>query len=322
MFMPANGFPRSYVPRGRRSDPVDDPDVGVGSDPTPDGDEKNHPGPIFDDAIRTLAEADLPGLCQLLDLKVVGEIEHLPSEFPSWSKRADLLLRVGPRRLAHVEYAYRGDKTIVPQMLWYRCLIMRKFGQDVLDQYVVVLGSGKVRGHDDFEGKGFALKLGLVYLRERDPKWFMDRPSMVPLAVLGRGDRRERERAYADAIRVIRKKGGERTEELLDCIGVLAQITLDREGVRKMIGSEELIAGVVDFYHDTALGRTFEGIGRERGLEEGRAEVLTELLTDRFGPDPSVDEISRRLARWPSGAFRAAMAAQELGELVGIEPPA
>ena len=120
------------------------------------------------------------------------------------------------------------------------------------------------------------------------------------------------------AIRVIRKKGGERTEELLDCIGVLAQITLDREVVRKMIGSEELVAGLVDFYHDTALGRTFEGIGRE----EGRAEALVELLTDRFGPEPSVDEIAHRLARWPSGAVRAVIAAQGLDELVGIEPPA
>jgi hypothetical protein len=158
---------------------------------------------------------------------------------------------------------------------------------------------------------------------------FMRRLSMVPLAVLGRGD--PRERAYEEAIRVINKNGGERTEELLDCLGVMAPITLDRGVVRKILDNAEVTAeSLGEFYHDTVLGRVLEGIGHEKGLEAGRAagleagraEVLAELITDRFGPDPSITEIARRLARRPGGAFRAVNAAHSLDEIADIEQSA
>jgi hypothetical protein len=325
VFLPEEGMPGSSGFRGSRAGAVDEQRA-PGSAGAPKVDfessEDGHPGPAFDDTMRSLMEGDLPGACELLNIPVDGEPELLPSEFPAWSKRLDLLIRVAPRRLAHVEYARRGEKAVVTQMLWYRCLVMRKYPDHHLDQYVLVLGGGRVRGHDDLEGRGFALKLALSYLREQDAQWFLNRPPLAPLAVLARGGRQERAKACEEAIRVIHKTGGERTEELLDFTNVLATITLDRQSMHKVLEEVGMtIETIMDFYQDSILGQGFEAKGREQGLEQGREQALIELITERFGSTPAAAETAHRLASWPSGAVHAVISADSLDELVGLEPP-
>lgn len=265
--------------------------------------------------------------CRLLGVEVVGEPVVLPSEFPAWTKSVDLLLRVGPGRLAHVEYARRGERDLVARMMMYRCLIMRDYPDDVLGQHIIVLGGGRVEGHEDPVRTGFWLDLNVVYLRDVDPEWFLGGPELAPLAVLGRGGREVRERACGRALRLIHQAGGVRTEDLLDFTCVLATIILDRDAVQRILKEVGMtMESIAEFYRDTDLGHVLQDVGRKEGRKEGRQEgreaALVEAITDRFGPDPGVPVIAHRLAGWSVGAFHAVIAAASLADLAVAEPPA
>jgi hypothetical protein len=120
----------------------------------------------------------------------------------------------------------RAQPGLVARMLIYRGLIMREHPGAVISQYVIVLGEGRVRGHQDLAGQGFALDLGLVYLRDRDPEGLLTDLTLAPLAVLGRGGPARRAAVFAQALRLIREHGGSRTPELLEFALVMATIRL------------------------------------------------------------------------------------------------
>jgi hypothetical protein len=137
--------------------------------------------------MRGLMEDDPVAACELLGVEVAGRPEVLPSVFSPGILTADLLLRVGPGRLAHVEYVRRASSDLAVRMLGYRWAVMREREGELLSQHVIVLGEGWVRGHDDLEQNGFRLDLNVIYLREVDPAGWLQNPSLAPLAALGRG---------------------------------------------------------------------------------------------------------------------------------------
>ena len=98
-------------------------------------DETYYPGPIYDAALRGVMEADPAATCRFLGIPFTGVPELLPTEFPAWKKAVDLLMRVDPEWLAHVEYARRGDRKLVVRMLEYRCLIMRDYPESEVVQH-------------------------------------------------------------------------------------------------------------------------------------------------------------------------------------------
>jgi hypothetical protein len=186
-------------------------------------------------------------------------------------------------------------------------------------------------GHDDPGRRGFWLDLDVHYLRDLDPAVLLETPVLAPLAPLGRGSPEERARAYANAIRVIQKEGGSRTEDLLDFASCLAMITLDGRLVDRIVEEVGMtVESVTEFYRDTILGHALQDLGRQEGRQEGRAEgieqgrerLLADLLEDRFGPDPAVGSIAHRLAGWPGAAVAHAInTATSLEDLTRAEPP-
>jgi hypothetical protein len=94
----------------------------------------SRPGPVYDAAMRGVIEADPGVICRLLEIPVGtpnGAPELLPASFPSPGQtlHADLVLRVGPDQLAHVEYERRPTGNLVARMhaylgaigRWSRC---------------------------------------------------------------------------------------------------------------------------------------------------------------------------------------------------------
>jgi hypothetical protein len=132
--------------------------------------------------------------------------------------------------------------------------------------------------------------------------------------------------ACEEAIRLIHKDGGSRTEELLKFTSVLALITLDGSTIEKIVEEAGMTAeSIAEVYRNTVWGRVLQDVGREEGREEGlevgREEMLADLLEDRFGPDPSIRGIAHRLAVWPRGAVHAANTATRLSDLAEADPP-
>jgi len=137
----------------------------------------------------------------------------------------------------------------------------------------------------------------VLYLRDVDPAIFLETPLLAPFAVLGRGSPQLRAEAFAACLRLIGEQGGTRTSELLEFAATLAVIRLKAPTIEQIIKEVAVtITSVAEFYRDTEFGRKL----RHEGREEGRHEMLTDLLRERFGEHPGIPDAARRLAGWPS----------------------
>ena len=119
-----------------------------------------------------------------------------------------------------------------------------------------------------------------------------------------RGDRAELEKVARRVVKVVRERGGERTEQLLEFVSVLAVIASNPDVVERIIEETEMtVESVAEFYRDTRFGQKLRAEGREEGrdegLEEGRETLLSALLLDRFGERPELSSLARLLAQWP-----------------------
>ncbi|WP_088281346.1 hypothetical protein [Kineosporia sp. A_224] len=290
--------------------------------PADDATGTGRAGPVFDRAMRRLVAADLPGFCRVLGVDVEpvdGAVPVLASRFPSGDLDADLLVRVGPGRLLHVEYQRRGEAGLARRMLRYRGAVMDAYPQDDLEQVVVVLGDGLVDSVDSPVDGGFRLGCRAVYLRDVAPELLLATPASAPLAVLGRGTPDERAVALGRALRTIRDGGGDRTVELLDAAAVLATIRLHPvtiEKIRREAGMT--VESIADFYEQTDFGRLIQDRAREQGIEQGIEQALTVALVERFGIRPETAGVAHRLAAGTdlATAMHTVMTAQAFEDLL------
>ena len=307
------GPPRSDRPERRRSERR-------GSDTEP-----TRPGPVFDRAMRRVAEGDLVAFCQWLEVDLVGPAQILSGSFPAATLHADLLVRVSRRRLIHVEYMRTPPADLAVRMIGYRASIMRSHPGMHISQYVIVLGEGRVRSADDPEN-GFTLGLRTIYLRECDPAPLLSVPGLAPLAVLAMGDRQGRARSLVAAVNVIQAgtEAGPGQAQLLEAAAVLATIRLDGltiDQIRRESGLS--VESIADFYSETEVGRELVNRGIEQGIERSSQMLLGILLSEHFGEQPEIAQIVERLVGWSdlSAAVHAVTHARSLDELLTATPP-
>jgi hypothetical protein len=207
-------------------------------------------------------------------------------------------------------------------MFNYRARIMTLYPQMRLTQHVLVLGNGRVRGHDDVRN-GFTLDLRVIHLREQDPADFLIDPVLAPLAVLTQGPRKRREKSFGAALRLIRDSGHPQLGELFQIAETLALIRLDSatiDRIRKENGMS--IQPLVDHYRNTEVGHHLQRLGMERGRREEKETMLLALLHSRFGDNPGAQKVVQRLAAWTeSAAIDAILCAPDLETLLTAEPP-
>jgi hypothetical protein len=287
--------------------------------------EPTRPGPVFDRAMRRVAEGDLPAFCDWLGVDRVGSAQILSGSFPAATLHADLLVQVSPRGLMHVEYMRTPPADLAVRMIGYRASIMRAHPGVRISQHAIVLGEGRVRSADDPEN-GFSLGLRTIYLRECDPAPLLSVPGLAPLAVLAQGDRQARARSLVAAVNVIQSgtESGPGQAQLLEAAAVLATIRLDGltiDEIRRESGLS--VESIADFYSETEVGRELVNRGIEQGLERS-GQMLATLLFDRFGEQPEIPQIVARLVRWPdpADAVHAVTRVRNLHELLTVRPPA
>ncbi len=214
------------------------------------------------------------------------------TELTAPTMRADLLIAVGKNRLLHVEYETSPRKSLVTRMYNYRGRIMVLYPQAQLAQYVIVLGDGRVRGHDR-PSSGFTLDLNVVHLRERNSSDYLTDPVLAPLAALTRGSAAEREQAFAAALRLIRDSGHPMTGDLLLTAETLARIRLDDNTIDRIREENIMVLQItVDRYRNNAVGAYLERVARE--------EMLLARLQERFGDRTELDALAKKLAERPN----------------------
>jgi hypothetical protein len=275
-------------------------------------------GPVYDNAVRLLAAADLAAICAWLGIEADAEFVSASEALPAVTHYADLITRVGPGRLAHVEFVRRPTADLPYRMLEYRARIMRREPGVSVSQYVVLLGEGSTdeRMVDDH---GMALDFTVVRLRDHDPAAFLTSASLAPLAVLARpGPASTRTAAFRTALSLIAAvpEPGRR-HDLLETAAVLAAIHLDAVTIEQITEEVRMPFAL----EGTVAGNQIAARAEARGEARGQASVLAALLRRRFGADPRLDDVAddvaARLARLPHDqALDAVLTATDLADLL------
>jgi hypothetical protein len=216
-----------------------------------------------------IVEGDLPSWCDWLGVEIEDAPELLSPVFSAETLAADLLVRVGRRQLLHAEYIRTPKADMYFRMLRYRAAIMNRYRGMSLIQYAIVLGTGRLRYHDD-PAAGFTLGLRTIYLPKVDPAAFLSYPGLAALADLAKGDQQTRARSALNAIQQIRTLPEERQSGLFEAMINLATISLDPHTIdliRKETGMT--VDSIAEFYSHTEVGAELQKRGHERGLEQG-----------------------------------------------------
>ena len=299
---------------------------------------KEHPGPVYDAAMHGVLAGDPGAACRLLGIAVttpsgVPDVLSTAFPYPVGALYADLVMRVGPGRLVHVEFERQlSAEEMVARMMGYRGVIQRRHRREVLDQYLIVFGGGRVSEFIDPVLTWFWRRLGVIFLRDLDPERFLGSPSLAPLAVLTRGGTRARARALGRALVVIHDQGGERAVELRTFAVTLAGLTVDRLTIDRVVKEagmtpEEYVAELLwegsfgDEYRQQIRDEVAREV-RQEAVTEGREHFVTALMRDRFGPDPQIPAVARRLlARLEDAPVaHAVVTAADLAALADLVP--
>ena len=282
------------------------------------------PGPVYDRAMRGVVESDPAAVCRAFGIAVTTESgvpEVMSASFasPQEVKHTDALLRVGPDRLAHLEYQCRAANDLVARMWIYFGSIMRWYPEAQITQYVLVLGKGRVEDPSDDTKRSFWKSVVMIFLREMDPAIFLSEVNLSPMAVLGRGTSEERTEVFKTALRSIQKEDPPCWRDLLDYATTLARITLDEATVEKV--AEEFVMSdvMVQEFAGKIWGRALERASIRKEYER----ALGLMLKDRFGDRPGMLDVASRLARWPdeAAAVHAISSAASVDELARLDPP-
>ncbi len=259
-------------------------------------------GPRYDRMMRRIVEeGNFPGFCAWLGVQLKGEPQFVAGNFPSETLYTDLLARISPDRLLHMEYMVRPAADVPVRMLGYRAQIMRRYAGKQVTQIAIVLGDGHLRDLSDPE-TGFRLGLRTVHVRDADPQALLADPALAPMAVLTRGTREARQHRLAQALIRIRKEPPNRRSALVEASLELARIVLDRPTIDQIRKETKMtVEETADFYSESDWAKVLKDRGRQEGRQEGlrtgQARTLLALMRTRFGDHPSLDALAEELSQ-------------------------
>ncbi len=261
-----------------------------------DGRDPDRPGPIYDDAMKILADDDLDAVLSLVG--VSGGAQELDTELPGSAVRVDLLART-TSGIVHVEFVKDRSPTLDLRMMTYRLRIRCRDGDrdTPIAQHVLVLGDD-VRVPDryhDVDAEPSVFGWSVVRLAELDPAPLLGNPTTAAVAALARGTLTERATVLTAAAELIAGTDPDRARTLLEAAMTLASIVLPAP----IIDTALKEANMPVVIRDTPLGREIYQEGRQEGERETVLRITRTMLVQRFGENPRIDTAAKRLAGLP-----------------------
>lgn len=257
------------------------------------------PGPVYDDAMKVLADDDLPALLSVVDVDGSGA-ERLNAGLAASTMAADLVARTGSG-LVHVEFVKDPAPDLDLRMVDYRLRLRRAHRTVPIAQFVLALRDLPLpqRYLDPDPGR-LVCSWTVVRISERDPAELLRHPTTAAVAALGRGTAQERAAVLTAAADLIAAHTDpDRRDLLLAAAATLASIVLPRRRISAALKEARMPV----YVRDTPLGRELYEEGREEGREQGGREAAVRfaalMLRQRFGDDPRVDRAAAALADLP-----------------------
>ncbi|MGQ0773913.1 MAG: hypothetical protein ACT4NY_05765 [Pseudonocardiales bacterium] len=284
--------------------------------PTPG---RRRPGPIYDDAMKVLADDDLAAVLSMVG--VDSAAGRLNVELTSSSMRADLLASTTDGGIVHVEFVKDPTPDLGLRMAGYRLRLLQDHPRCEITQFMLALRDdvGVPDSFVDDGGGRLRCEWTVIRIGDLDPATLLRTPTTAAVAALAHGTQAQRRATFAAAADLISAHTDpKRGSVLLAAAATLASIVLLIETVLKEVAMPVLV-------RDTPLGRqlyeefhkeayaelhkeVYEGAlqeGRQEGQREGRHSVVRLLLRRRFGDDPRIEAVARRLVALPDEEWLA-----------------
>lgn len=282
---------------------------------------RRRPGPIYDDAMKILADDDLAAVLSMVG--VDSAAGRLNVELTSSSMRADLLTSTDDG-IVHVEFVKDPTPDLGLRMAGYRLRLLQDHPHCEITQFVLALRDDVCVPHSFVDNGGGRLRCEWTVVRigDLEPATLLRTPTTAALAALAHGTAAQRRATFAAAADlIIARTDPKRGAVLLAAAATLASIVLPGPIIDTVLKEAAMPVPV----RDTPLGRrlyaelhkeVYEGArqkglqegrqeGREEGREEGRHSVIRLLLRRRFGDDPRTETVARRLVALPDEEWLA-----------------
>ena len=211
--------------------------------------------------------------------------EYLPTELPQVSnRRADIVARNSDGEIHHVEFQTTNETGFGLRMLGYYFFLISTHQRHVV-QTVLYLGREPMRLENSFHTPTLDFRYDVVNMREYDAETLLasDDWADVVMALLAKGDP---ERVLVVAIARLREMGHADRAWASGTLLLLSGIL----GIEETVNERLKEVGVIDVMENKVLGPLMlqqyeKGLGE--GVQQGMHEVLSELLTEKFGALPA-----------------------------------
>lgn len=239
---------------------------------------------MYDNTCKFLAESFSSDFAAWLLGKPIPLTTLSPTELAVEPIRADALILLESEQVVlHAEFQTEPDPTMAFRMLDYRTRAFRRFPDKQMKQVVIYLMPSKSEliQQTVFEIPGTRHEFEVIRLWEQPTAAFLTSPGLLPLAVLTQN---------ADKVEVL-KQVASQAEEIADAqvqsnvlasAAVLAGLSLEDDLICRVLRQEIMEQSVVY--------QRIEGVGREKGRQEGRVEegqaLVLRQLTHRLGELP------------------------------------
>jgi predicted transposase/invertase (TIGR01784 family) len=269
----------------------------------------------------------LQSLANSLTAKLTGSraVELLSVEFESVERRVpDLVLRLEDERIFHLEIQSDNDPRMAQRMLRYRLLLLERFQNSVIVQYVLYIGKSKCSMVQAIKDGDLSYRYYLIDIRELSEDVFLLSNSAAEraLALLTRvSDARNTiRRILASWTGKPNKEKADLEVKLVILSGLRKLEKIVREEIQRMPITIDLMEN--DVIREWIEGGIQKGIeqGLQQGTERGQSALLAKQLTRRFGALPAEYELrlqsahSEQLEKWALRLLDASTLAQVFSE--------
>ena len=229
------------------------------------------------------------------------------------------VFRTDEASISQVHVIREAPRDLVRRMASHRLTIEREHPTDRLDQYVVVLGDGTVNKPGDPVRTGIYFDLRLLFLRDVEPPWFSLSPSFERLShcltlpteseILGA--------AGVTMNRYLAPPPGDSADISPQLVSLFFQGRFGDHPDVPMSAQYPDWASAVHAALSYFAITNFDDVRQRISQRQGTADVIADLLADRFGDHLDIPLIAYRLAAKPSldTVIRTITSATELDEV-------
>jgi hypothetical protein len=273
--------------------------------------EGSMPNWVYHEMVRKFLGSSPGAKLKLLDAPATGTPGRVPMVDRDPSTMISVF-RTAENKICQVHCFREAPKDLVALMSRYRTAIEQVYPHDHLDQYAIVLGDGSIRSPGSPVHTGIHFDLRVLYVKDVEPEWFPLGPGFSLLSrsrdLPTEADLLEHARLTLTRHLVADKMTGIESTPLYDDVengNISTQVTglffQGRFGEHPEVPVAEHSDWATAVWLALAVQAVtdFDEVRRRISHRQGLADVLADVLAERFGEHPDILHIAYRLAASP-----------------------